>query len=108
MSPIADTAKISPGFPQLANSTAAIVVIMEFFILLGFNFNVPVAVYVKTQASAFLHHLLGPVAQKKFLFLEVNQFFFAADDGAKGCRHLESDQQKDQAPNGEVARIGHS
>ena len=50
---------------------AALVGIMEFFILLGFNFNVPVAVYVKTQASAFLHHLLGPVAQKKFLFLEV-------------------------------------
>ena len=87
---------------------AALVGIMEFFILLGFNFNVPVAVYVKAQASAFLHHLLGPVAQKKFLFLEIDQFFFAADDGAKGCRHLESDQQKDQAPNGEVARIGHS
>ena len=85
---------------------AALVGIMEFFILLGFN--VPVTGYVKTQASAFLHHLLGPVAQKKFLFLEVDQFFFATDDGAKGCRHLESDQQKDQAPNGEVARIGHS
>jgi hypothetical protein len=34
MSPIADTAKISPGFPQLANSTAAIVVIIMCFISL--------------------------------------------------------------------------
>ena len=63
---------------------------------------------MRVHDSLFLHHLLGPIAQKKFLFLEVKQFFFATDDGAKGCRHLESDQQKDQAPDGEVARIGHS